>query len=313
MFYASLLRIAYWFVPLSTVPEGKGIGSYWLQEWWPTGEWQMWALGIVLLCVQAWQANGLVFGHRLGRNMDLYPGVFVVLSGSMLLPFLPLSTYLVANILVLLAVRSQLKVYRQQSAADHLFNTGMYIGLAALFQPTYLLLLPVATLISTQLKSGRFRDVTTVAVGGLLPLFFSGFACYWYDALPWYWETQWHGAFNWPQSIDWNLFPWVPTAAMLLLLFSVLFRQRLFFTKVKMDVQIKTGVLFWYLLGLGVTVLFHQPWHLFAWQAVVPLLGLLLGLGFGRVKQQLAEVWHLIFLFLLFFLHFSVLFVDLTK
>ena len=88
-----------------------------------------------------------------------------------------------------------------------------------------------------------------------------------------------------------------------ILTFFVLFQRRQYLKKTKMDVQIKLGIFYWYFLGLGASVLFAQPWHLYRWQAIVPIAGALLGLSLSQADRRSAEVWHLILILLLVALH----------
>jgi hypothetical protein len=253
--------------------------------------------------MQGWLVNAIFFRHRLGKKTDLLPGLGVVLMGSLLPAFLPFSSFAVANLAVLLALRAQLLTYRQLSAADLLLNTGLFIGIASLFQPTYLLLLPFVGLSTTLLRSGRFRDQATLLIGAFLPLFFVGFAYYWFDQFDLYWKLQWVGAFQLPAQWTGTDLPWLELATMSVLTLFVLLQRQQYLKKTKMDVQVKLNIFYWYLLGLGVSVLFAQPWHLYRWQAVVPIAGALLGLSLSQTRHRPAEVWHLLLLVLLVLLH----------
>jgi len=306
LLYGAILRLSWWWIDSPVLPFQVGIGNTWLAQDWLTAPAVSWTLSLVCLCIQAWLVIGIFFQHRIGRHTDLLPGLGVVLLGSMLPVFLPLSSFSVANVAVLLALRSQLLTYRQSSAADLLFNTGFYLGIAGLFQPSYLLLLPFIGLSTTLIRSGRFRDQTTLLFGTFTPLFLVGFAYYWYDHFDFFWTQQWQGAFSLPQQWTMDDLPWAALIALGSLTLFVLLQAGQYRKKTKMDVQVKLKVVYWYLLGLGLTVLFAQPWHLYRWQAIVPIAGALLGLSLSQSKRPVAEVWHLLLLVLLAFLHFGV-------
>jgi hypothetical protein len=306
--YAALLRISWFWQTVPTLELNPGVGNSWIVPWLNTNPTAHYLLPLFLLFFQALLANSIVFTHRLAPTVNLFPGVFVILLGSFLPAFLPYSGYLVANLLLLLAIRSLLVAFRANSAADTIFNAGFYVGLASLFVPAYLCFLPSLSVALTMLKSGKFRDQFILLLGTLLPLYLLGIYYFWTDNLNLFWDLQWTDAFSLPQTFSWSALLSPEMLIMPALLIFVLLKQSQYLTKTKMDIQIKIRILYWVLLGAGISALWIMPWQLQLWQIIVPIVGMLLSFSFTKAKNSTAESWHLILLLLLFLLHFLYLF-----
>jgi hypothetical protein len=306
--YALLLHLSWFWQGLPPVNAEPGLGNSLVVPWLLAhAHWQLPVI-LILLFLQGVLANNIVFTHRLAGSVNLFPGVFVVLLGSLLPAFLGYSGYLAANVFLLLGLRSLLLTFRVSSAADLIFNTGFWVGLAAFFVPTYLVFLLPISITLTILKSGKFRDQFMLLIGALLPLYLVGMGCYWYDQLPLYWEQQWVAGFALPQYIDWATLPLLSTGVMVAVTGVVLLSQNQYLNKTKMEVQTKISILYWLLLGALLGVLWAMPWGVYRWQAVVPVAGILLSFNFTRARPPVAEAWHLLLLLLLFFLHFSAIY-----
>lgn len=306
--YAALLRISWFWQETPTIEVSPGWGNTLLTPWlnnYPTSQF---LFPLLLLFLQAFLANSIVFRHRLTNTLNLFPGVFIILIGSMLPDFLPYSGYLVANLFLLLMIRSLLKTFRMQSAADTIFNAGFYLGIAALFVPAYLCFIPAISITLTLLKSGKFRDQVILFIGVLMPLYLLGIYHFWTDNFDTFWDLQWTNAFSLPLIFSWSDLLTPALLVMPAILIFVLINQGNYFSKIKMDVQIKIRVLYWVLLGSGLSALWIMPWDLKAWQIIVPVTGVLLSFSFTKAKKSVAESWHFILLLVLFMLHFSFLF-----
>jgi hypothetical protein len=306
--YAALLRISWFWLDIPALEATPGIGNSWLAPWLNANPIVHYILPLLLLFFQAILANSIVFTHRLATTVNLFPGVFIILTGSFLPEFLPYSGYLVANLFLLLSLRSLLITFRASSAADSIFNAGVYIGLAALFVPAYLCFIPAVSITLTMLKSGKFRDQFILLLGTLTPIYLLGIYYYWTDSFAVFWNIQWTNAFSMPQTFDWSALLSPDMLIMPILLIFVIFNQRKYLTKTKMDVQIKISILYWILLGSGFSAIWIMPWQLQLWQIIIPIVGILLSFNFTKAKKSVAESWHLILLLLLFMLHFLFLF-----
>jgi hypothetical protein len=303
--YALFLHLPDFWQSAPPVQPMAGLGNVWVTPWLDGAPLLSLGVVIALLFLQAVFANAIIFAHRITSPANLFPGVFVVLLGSLLPDFHQYSGYLLANVFLLLSLRSYLKAFRINNSADHIFNTGFWMGIAALFVPTYLIFLLAYSAMLPILKSGKFRDQLILFIGAIMPLYLVGMGYYWYDMLPVFWEQQWASAFSLPQTIAWDKIPMVTNIAMITLIIIILTSRRHYLAKTKMDVQIKIDILFWLLLGAGLSIWWIMPWNMQQWQALVPIAGILLSFNFTKAKPQTAEAWHLVLLILLFYLNFA--------
>lgn len=303
--YAALLHIVFLWQPSVPLADLPGIASEWLKPF--SQEWASWQLPatIILLSIQALLLNAIVFNHRIISPVNLFPGVFLVLVSSILPAFLSLSVYHFANVFLLLAIRSYLKAFRVQSAADLIFNTGFWLGVAILFVPSYLFFMLAFSIMLPILKSGKFRDQVILLVGTVFPLYLLIMYYYWQDQLAFFWAEQWQGAFGLPEFMDWKNIPYFGLLILTALTLVVLFSMRLYRQKTKMEVQLKLNIMGWLFLASGISALFTMPWNLQHWLAAAPFIGFFLSMNFTKARAATAEAWHLLLLLLLFLLHFG--------
>lgn len=303
--YALLLHLScFWELP-TPIADAPGIANTWLQAYF--NDYLSWHLPITLLLLflQALLVNNLIFNHRMISPVNLFPGVFVVLVGSLVPEFLPLSVYHFANVFLLLAVRSYLKAFRVNSAADRIFNTGFWLGIAMLFVPTYVFFLLGFSLMLPILKSGKFRDQVILLIGTMFPHYLAGIIYFWQDGFHAYWTHQWKGAFGLPQFVKWDAVPFFSLLVLAILTILVLLSRRQYRLKTKMEVQLKLNILYWLLLASGVSALFTMPWNIQHWLAAAPFLGVFLSINFTKAKPTAAEAWHFLLLLLIFLLQFG--------
>lgn len=237
--------------------------------------------------------------------VNLFPGVFLVLVSSALPEFLVLSPYHFANLFLLLAIRSYLKAFRVSSAADLLFNAGFWMGIAALFVPTYLFFILGFALMLPVLKSGKVRDQLILLIGTTFPIYLASIYYFWVDGFSSFWDQQWGDAFSIPQFMEWDKVSYFGLLFMSILLLIVLFSQRIYRMKTKMEVQVKLNIFYWLLLASGISVLFTMPWNMQHWLAAAPLMGVFLSMNFTKMRPATAEAWHLLLLAFIFLFQFG--------
>lgn len=303
--YALLLHTACFWESPAPIPDAPGIANDWLQALF--NERPSWHLPftLLLLFLQALLANSIFFQHRMISPVNLFPGVFLVLVSSALPEFLALSAYHFTNLFLLLAIRSYLKAFRTSSAADLLFNAGFWIGVAALFVPTYLFFVLGLALMLPVLKSGKFRDQLILLLGTAMPLYVASIYYFWSDSFSVFWTQQWEGAFQLPQYVEWEKVSYFGLLFMSILLLIVLFSRRTYRLKTKMEVQVKLNILYWLLLAGGVSMLFTMPWNMQHWLAAAPLMGVFLSMNFTKMRPATAEAWHLLLLLFVFLFQFG--------
>ncbi len=306
IFYAGILHLAQLFVPLQEVAPPAGVLSLYL---WPliTGfGWLPPMLSLLLVFAQAWVANIYVHSNRLSPEMNLFPGLFLILAGSMAPDFLSLTTYHFANLCLLLSLNAITKTYKTVNCADSIFNAGMWVGLATLFEPAYLwMFIPVVAGLSI-LRAREIRERLMAITGLLSPLLIMGFIYLWYGQWDAFVNIQFSMAFRLIELMQWSgTFQDVMVLGLLLCtLLVVLLRYGRYQYKMVIDVQKKIDLIFWYLLAGGLSVLTAGDLQLLNWLIVLIPTGILLGLLFTYTSARIAESVHLVWLALVLFIQF---------
>lgn len=306
IFYAGILHVAQLFVPLQKLAPPTGVLSLYLWPLLTTTDWLPPVISLLLIFIQAWVANIYVHSHRLSPEMNLFPGLFLILAGSMAPDFLSLSAFHFANLCLLLSLNALTKIYKTVNCADSIFNAGMWVGLAALFEPAYLwMFIPVVAGLSI-LRAREIRERLMAIAGLLSPLLITGFVYQWYGQWDEFVRIQFSMAFRltaavpWPTTFDEIMVPGLLLCTVLV----VLLRYGRYRHKMVIDVQKKIDLIFWYLLAGGLSVLTAGDLQLVDWLMILIPTGILLGLLFTYMSARIAESIHLVWLALVLFIQF---------
>lgn len=304
LFYGALLHVgaAFELAPAPSPPNGMLAAYLW--PWLTAHDWLPPLLALVLLAIQGWLMNIYAFRNRLSPEVNLFPGVFLMLAGSAVPDFLNLTPYHFANLFLILALFNITATYKASSSADNIFNTGFWVGMAALFQADYLwMLLPFFVGLGI-LRARKIREQLILITGAFLPLLFAGFFYFWFDRWPDFIYGQFLKAYSWPHAVAWpaDIEDFVALILLAALLLVVLFRYTRYSFKMVIDVQKKIDLLFWIMLAGGLAALTTPQISTVHWLIVVVPVGLLLGLLFTYMPRRTAEAAHLILWVLIMFL-----------
>lgn len=306
IFYAGILHIAQLFVPLPDLAPPKGVLSLFLWPLITAITWLPQVLSLVLVFAQAWVVNIYVHSNRLSPEMNLFPGLFLILAGSMAPAFLSLSTFHLANLCLLLSLNALTNTYKTVNCADSIFNAGMWIGLAALIEPAYLwMFIPVLAGLSI-LRARDIRERLMAVTGLLVPLLITGFIYQWHGRWAEFVNIQFSNGFQLISAFQWpdNVGDIIILGLLFATVFIVVLRYSRYRHKMVIDVQKKIDLIFWYLLAGGVSVLTSGDLQLHHWLIVLIPTGILLGLLFTYMSARIAESIHLVWLALVLFLQF---------
>lgn len=134
------------------------------------------ALG--LICFQAFLINQILNQSEVFSKTTHIPLLILIMLASMLSFRGGLEPMLVANIFLLLAISSTLKVYHQNSAIGFTFNVGFWIGMAGTFEPACLLLVIPALVSILILRAADWRELLFLLIGGAIPTLFLWVICF---------------------------------------------------------------------------------------------------------------------------------------
>lgn len=286
-------------------PQSAGVLAKWVYDMVGTKGWLPDSLAILLVFVQAWMLNALVLRDRLGRDANLFAGVFFILICSALPPFLHLSPLHMANFFYILAVYELFSIYKKPSCTVNLFNAGLWIALGSFFYPSYFVLLLLAIIAINTLRSLRIQDILVVLAGAFVPYLYLGVYYFWTNRLSSFFGEQFPLQFGWPDlSVPSPLLYYISIVFFVILCLIVLFSWSNFLMKHIIQVQKKINILF-----AGIFVALLGPFLVpvltidFLLFLAVPL-GVLISFNFTNMPRQMAEVVHVVVLISIFYLQY---------
>lgn len=306
IFYAGLLHIAAFVNPVDWQPLGYGVWSEWVyatigaSSFWPN------ITAMVLLTAHAIFINVLMANHRLADNVTNLPGLFYILIASALPEFLHLSPLLMANTFYLIALSELLKVYRNPSCPDTIFNVGFWIAIGSFFYPSYLIFTLFGLIGMNSLRAFRLREWLMLIAGAVVPYILLGVYFFWFDQLNRFIATQFYDNFAFLdfQKYTGNEF-YFKLAFVDLFLLVAIFSSNLYVFKKIMEVQKKISVLYLALFISGFTLFFQADIQLDHFLIVAVPLGMMISINFEAMNKQWAEALHLLILLLIFFFQFQ--------
>jgi hypothetical protein len=269
-----------------------------------------WLVGIsiLLIVVEAIQVALIVNSNRLGQNIDLLPGLFYALFVCLIPESQLQLSLLIGNFFLLLAISTLFRCYRNAKAADLIFNSGLWIGMASLFYPSYLLLLLWPFLSLSSLRSFRVQEFYMVLFGAITPFLLLGTGLWWVDSFQPFFQIQWIDAWSFfdIRTVGSPLLNSLKLGLMGLILLIVIANSGSFLIKKGMEAQVKTQSLFWLMLLTALPVLVQHLVYFPQFITLAPTLGLFLGLWFSGLPRRWAEIGHLLLFLFALALQFSV-------
>jgi hypothetical protein len=304
---AFLTHLSGFFLEIGKASSAGGVWSDWLYEWVDPASGLGRGIAAFLVFVQALLVNAMISEHRLtGEVRNYIPGAVYIVINSLFPDFLVLSPPLLANTFLLIALASILRTYKKYECAKDLFNTGFFVGAAAMCYNTYLLFFLAVWAGWLVVRGSKIREILMIITGLLTPIFLTGAYLFVTDQMKA--DTDlWHRLTT---NLSFLSFPGqlvvVPLAKVILwslLILIVLFSINQYMFKKKIQAQKSISITYWFLLLAGITTLVQaniQLDHLLI--ASVPL-SVLLGLTFDNSRSAIGEIFFLILVVCLFCFH----------
>lgn len=135
---------------------------------------QIWykILSILLIFYQAVYINRLAAFNNLSSFNSLFPGVFYVLILSLIPDIHPMSSVLVGNTFVIMAIFHLLQTIHRNQRSKRLFSTGFFVCMALFLDMNFIYLVPFFIIASNAIILVRTRDVLLYVLGLLSPIYF---------------------------------------------------------------------------------------------------------------------------------------------
>lgn len=300
-----------------TPPDGAAKGGLLYQSWfaWTAAAPFFSALAaLVLVFLQSVAVNALADEFRLMSDRSWFPGFFYGVAASALPDFQFVSAPLVAATFVPFALWRIYNAYQKPQVTAAIFDSGLWIAVAALFYPPALLLLVAAFAGLEVVRVFRMYERVVFLIGAFVPLFLAWLWYFWANRGGEFRDLHWGGLFQlyrfdtvWDEKMMVN-------AGMIGLL-AVVFVLGISSINSRKGIQSQkyVAVLYWF-LGLGICTIFLQPaWSWAHFLLPAAAVGILLAFAFQSFRhRQWAEIWHLVLFLALFFVQFSDFFLQKT-
>lgn len=292
--YLLLLQAGYFLgrTPLeSTAPTG-GVLSNWARAAdGPMG----FVLTTTLLLILAVLFSQLLNNHRLSRQTSLFPGVVFLLLTGVLPIFGSLHPVLPAAICMTILLGESYLLERKSGIADRIFNMGFWIGVAALFYPSSLLLLIFVVAALNIFSRFSATSLLQVLAGAFVPLFLTWVWFFYQGKAAEFWQLQFaegFGFLSFATPADRLVYIRLGLFAVLLLLIVLSYRN--YFVKKIIVVQKKVSVLFALLLVSLLIGIFQNNLSTAHLTLVTLPISAFVGMTLLNLPVKWSETWHLL-------------------
>lgn len=267
------------------------------------------AVAIVLIWGQGLIMSYLVNQYRMGPQATLFPGLFIALLYSATPEFYGLTTEVIANTFLVLAIFQLFKIYKQQESAQSIFNVGFLISLAALTAQGYVVFVFLGWIGIGIMRSRGFLELVQYAIGLALPWLLLGMI---------YYVMEPAGSFMELVGFSWSWPPYFIGPAglriqfqmvlLLILLLVVISQYSVVSLGETMHVQKNIQVLYWTcLLSLASLLIVPQIECAHFLLTAIPF-GALMGLWMARLRPARAEMVHfLLFMVVVIYQYFPLI------
>lgn len=263
---------------------------------------------ILLVYLHALMINRIVIHNRLTNELTLFPGLFYILLVSFFPSFNGLSSPLIANTFVLIALGHLYATQKKGQSANRIFSTGFWLSTAFLFYFGYFPLLLCGIIGLSMLRTVKSREWLQYLIGYATPLAIVGM-------LDFVLHDNMHAAAgHFGQygfldfGIKWNLRTYGQVTLFGLALLLSFFNYGTFTFKKNIHVQKKINFLFWLLFFMMGAILVQSNVSYEEWVTISLPLSLFVAMMFIRSKQLLLlEILHFALLLAVIGLQVSVL------
>jgi len=136
------------------------------------------SIALTIICLQAFMLNQVINQSEVFTKITHIPLLILIILASMLSYRGGIEPMMFANLFLIKAISSTLQVYHQNSAISFTFNSGFWIGMAALFEPACLLLIVPALVSILILRAADWRELLFLLIGCFLPFGFLWVICF---------------------------------------------------------------------------------------------------------------------------------------
>ena len=303
--YALLLRFLIFFDADALPLVARGILSEWTFDMFAGQGFWTEMIATILVFLQAAMLNRLVIKNRITYELSLYPGVFYILATSMIPAYNGLSSILISNTFILIAIGELFQSYKKKNSPGRIFNVGFWLGVAGLFFFGYHVLFLYGIIGLSSLRTLRTREwlqylsgyLTAVLITGMLGYIFSGTLS----------GLRIHATANFgflDLETHWSLENIIATAVLGVITLWAVLAYNQFTLKKNIHAKKKVELFYWLMLLSGFVLLIQASVGPDCWIGLAIPFGMFLGMYFLNLKSRTtAEFLHFLLLLLTLGLH----------
>ena len=307
LFYLAIMRASTFMHTSSIVPREQGILTDWVYSFFPPLSMSGTIFAFFLIFFQAIAINQIIARYRVATEISLLPGVFYCFFTSMMPDFLPLSSILLANTFLILAVYNLFDTYKNNYVAGRIFDAGLWLGVASLFHFSYIFLVFWGIICLGILRGIRFKEFFMFLIGLFVPIFIVGVYCFWVDKMTLLGQhfNKNIGLMSFIPYHSSMIYVKIGLTALFLMLTIVASSQ--FFSRRNMTAQKYISMLYWLMLFCGLTTFTQHNIDLNQLLIISIPLSILLSMTFQRIPSAMSEALHMLLLMIALILQFEYL------
>ena len=250
-------------------------------------------ISLAFILIQAYLVNDLVIKHKLSRALSTIPGAVFILYTVWIMSEQVYHPALIANTFFVLSLNNLFKIYKRHQPIVLIFNSGLWLALAACFYTPYLLYLIVLLLGLLSLRSINLRETLQLLLGLLTPLFLMGTAFFYFDVIENF--SQFQGNIGLPDFSQFSILGLIKPIILVLLIILSIFLSAEIKKKKKFDAIKKIELSYWIFLISILTIFFGHPLH----EMHLLMVSIPMGLCYGLILETSTNKVVKEFMFLL--------------
>lgn len=297
--YIFILRGSTFFLPSQVNLFGKSEGFFSNELLGMLENEGIWSFKIVefgLLFLQAIYITVLVRKHQLVTDSLLIPGATYILIASAVPSFLGLTSILIANTFLLIAIDYLMGTYRVPNSSGKIFNVGFFIALASLFHFSYIIFLLLAIFGLNYLRAFRISEMLALLLGALVVYFLVSTYYFWQDELDIFWQEQIYNKVAFIDFVKISNNQYIELIIMGLLLLFILLSYSAIVKRQNALFQKKAGILYIIAAISLLSLVFQTNIITYHTGILIVPIGILLGLLFVNISKTASEVVHIVLL-----------------
>jgi hypothetical protein len=299
LFYIALLRGILFYTGEPLMPEAAGIWSFEFYRWVGKDLWLLPWFSISIILFQAIFVNYIAARYRLSEEITLFSGSFYILLCSGIGTLGNLPPALMANSFLIVVIYLLFDSYRQNNPAAAIFNIGLWVGIGSLFQFSFFLFVLLGIIGLNIVRSWNTREMLMLLAGITTTYFLCGSVYYLCDAFPLFLEQQFTSNLAFLNfNLDSTAVSYIERGLVLMLVVVAILSQGVYAYKRNIQVQKFQSILYWALIIAAFSAVFQAQASTEQLVFLMPTLAFFMMYHFTRLKSEIAETLHLVWVLL---------------